>query len=63
MTIENGGDKRLGNSFNAWTASVFPVSHVVKISTNGLRALRVEMLCVISRIEDELKRRERGHHA
>lgn len=63
MTIENGGGKGLGNSFNTWAARVYPADRVVKIGTDSLRALRMEMLGVISRIEDELKRRERGHHA
>jgi hypothetical protein len=60
MTIENDRGKSVRSLFNAWAATVYPATRVVTIGTSCLRTLRQEMLCVISRIDDELKRRERG---
>jgi hypothetical protein len=63
MTIENSPGKGLGSSFNAWAARVYPARRVATIGTACLRALREEMLCVLVRIDDELKRRERPRHS
>ncbi len=59
MTTKNDRGKGVGSSFNAWAARVYPAPRVVTIGTSCLRTLRQEMLCVISRIDDELRRRER----
>ncbi len=48
----------VGRSFQAWSATVYPTSRVVGLGTGCLRALRREMVCVLNRIDDELKRRE-----
>jgi hypothetical protein len=60
MIGENNRGKGVRISFKAWAARVYPATRVVTIGTSGLRTLRQEMLCVIDRIDDELKRRERG---
>ncbi len=60
MTTKNDRGKGVGSSFNAWAARVYPATRVVTIGTSGLRTLRREMLCVVDRIDAELKRRERG---
>ncbi len=62
MDTENSRGKSVGNSLNAWAARVYPATRVVGIGSGYLRAIRQEMLCVVSRIDDELKRRERGNH-
>ena len=60
MTVENDSGKGVGSSFNAWAARFYPATRIVSIGTGCLRALRLEMVGVISRIDDELNRRDRG---
>jgi hypothetical protein len=62
VNSENGRAKGVGRSFDAWAARIYPGQLVVNNSTRYLRVLRSRMLCVISRIDDELSRRERGQH-
>ncbi len=62
MSSENGRAKGVGRSFDAWADRIYPTHLVVTNSTPHLRVLRSRMLCVIGRIEAELKRRERGQH-
>ncbi len=50
----------VGHSFMDWATRIYPTHLVVDNSTNYLRVLRVRMLRVVRRIDDELKRRERG---
>ncbi len=50
----------VGHSFTDWATRIYPTHLVVNQSTNYLRVLRLSMLRVIRRIDDELKRRERG---
>jgi hypothetical protein len=59
MTMENGRGKGVGNTFNTWAARMYPATQVASFGSGYLRALRQEMLCAASRIDDELKRRER----
>jgi hypothetical protein len=57
---ENG--RGVGRSFESWAARIYPARQVVNIGTRYLRTIRSEMLCVIDRIDDELKRRDHGRH-
>ncbi len=60
MIGENSRGKGVGSSFKVWAARVYPATRVVTIGTSSLRTLRRELLCVVERIDAELKRRERG---
>lgn len=60
MIRGNGLGKGVGGSFKVWAARVYPATRVVTIGTSGLRTLRQELLCIVDRIDAELKRRERG---
>lgn len=50
----------VGHSFMSWATRIYPTHLVVSNSTNYLRVLRLRMVHIIGRIDDELKRRERG---
>jgi len=60
MNVKQEWDKSVGSSFIGWTGRIYPTHLVVGNSTNYLRVLRSRMLAVVRRIDDELKRRERG---
>lgn len=57
MILENETGQGVNRSFNEWAVQVYHVSILRTISTDYLRTLRSEMLHVIGRIDDELKRR------
>lgn len=60
MSIKSEWGKSVGNSFTGWATEIYPTHLVVNKSTYYLRVLRLSMLRVIRRIDDELKRRERA---
>ncbi len=60
MSTKPQGNTSVGPSFMDWATRIYPTRLVVNHSTNYLRVLRVRMLRVVRRIDDELKRRERG---
>lgn len=62
MTVENGRRVGVGNSFGTWAVRVQTASRVANIGTRSLLAIRQEMLSVITRIDDELKRRNNGRY-
>lgn len=59
MSVETDSGQGVNSSFNEWAVQVYHVSILRTISTDYLRTLRAEMLHVIGRIDDELKRRAR----
>ncbi|MBI4786247.1 MAG: hypothetical protein HY782_04280 [Chloroflexi bacterium] len=60
MTVKNEWSQGVGDSFTDWATRIYPTRLIVNNSTGYLRVLRSRMLRVIYRIDDELKRRERG---
>lgn len=59
---ENDHGRGVGRSFEGWAARIYPTSQVVTIGTRSLRTIRLGMLRVIDRIDDELKRRDNRRH-
>jgi hypothetical protein len=59
MITETESGKGVNRSFNEWAVQLYHVNIVRTIHTDYLRTLRAEMLHVISRIDDELKQRQR----
>lgn len=62
MDSENGSGQRVGNSFSTWAIKVHSASRVAHLGTGYLIALRHEMLSIINRIDDEVKRRGHEQH-
>lgn len=59
---EDDHGRGVGRSFEGWAARIYPTSQVVTIGTRSLRTIRLGMLHVVDRIDDELKRRDTGRH-
>lgn len=62
MAFENGNEHMVGDSFSTWAVKVHTASRVAHLGTGYLITLRHEMLSIINRIDDELKRRDHGRH-
>lgn len=52
----------VGRSFMELALRIYPTGQIVTIGTQSLRTIRLGMLRVIDRIDDELKRRDNGRH-
>ena len=59
MSVIHEWNKSVGNSFVDWTTRIYPTGLMASNSSDYLRTLRLRMLAVISRIDDELARRKR----